>query len=91
VYVSNGVCEIVEYYSNNNQIVCVTPASSATDVLAVKVALESPEFAAYATCSANCVFQYRDSETPYLSSWTQGVAEGGVMELGGYLRGLTGV
>lgn len=89
VYVSNGVCEVIEYYSNMNQIVCVTPPSASTDTLSVKVALENPEFAAYAKCAANCRFQHRDSETPSLRGWTHGVASGADMQLWGYLRGRT--
>ena len=88
VYIGSQVCDVVEYYSNDHQLVCTTRPSMLTGAQPVRVALTSVEFSGYAACATNCVVYFQADKTPSISSYTYSVGAGDEMVLTGALKGV---
>eukprot|EP00049_Salpingoeca_infusionum_P016727 m.345219 g.345219 ORF g.345219 m.345219 type:complete len:3928 (+) comp16139_c0_seq5:247-12030(+) len=87
-YIGTSVCEMVEYYSTDSQIVCRAPEHQVEDSwLEVQVAVVTVDRAFYAVCTAHCYFRYHSHNTPLVYESTRSVAPGSKLNIEGYLRG----
>eukprot|EP01138_Halocafeteria_seosinensis_P003625 gb/GECG01003704.1/.p1 GENE.gb/GECG01003704.1/~~gb/GECG01003704.1/.p1 ORF type:complete len:3814 (+),score=427.70 gb/GECG01003704.1/:1-11442(+) len=91
VFFGNNICEIEDYYTNQNQIVCYAPPlAHAQDEdsgnVIVSVQTIGVGFASFADCKTWCRFRHRWHDTPVVNQHTLGGYAGTLLSLDGYFR-----
>jgi len=89
VFVGPNVCDTIEYYTTDTQIVCVTRAHPSSQTVDIRVSLVAIEKSDFAACpSYVCRFTYSGSYTPSLSWMYLGTTAGAEVSFGGNFRSI---